>query len=76
MARTGTLTLALLLTLTLSRQVCATEDNGGAGKNNVPAALQGVGFDQRLNAQVPLDLTFTEETGHPTISANASTLSR
>ena len=66
MARTGTLTLALLLTLTLSRRVCATEDNGGTGKNNVPAALQGIGFDQRLNSQVPLDLTFTDETGHST----------
>jgi protein SCO1/2 len=30
-----------------------------------PALLQGVGFDQRLNQQVPLDLTFNDETGRP-----------
>ena len=28
-----------------------------------PAALQGVGIDQRLNEQVPLDLTFRDEDG-------------
>src|SRR5438270_752132 len=30
---------------------------------DVPKALQGVGFDQRLNEQVPLDLRFVDETG-------------
>src|SRR4051812_30945687 len=29
----------------------------------VPKVLQGVGFDQRLNEQVPLDLPFVDETG-------------
>jgi protein SCO1 len=29
----------------------------------LPAALAGVGIDQRLNAQVPLDLTFRDEAG-------------
>lgn len=29
----------------------------------IPAALRDVGFDQRLNEQVPLDLKFTDETG-------------
>ena len=28
-----------------------------------PAVLRDVGFDQRLNEQVPLDLKFTDETG-------------
>lgn len=32
---------------------------------DVPPALQGVGFDQRLNQQVPLDSEFTDETGKP-----------
>jgi len=31
---------------------------------DTPQILQGVGFDQRLNEQVPLDLTFTDDTGH------------
>lgn len=30
---------------------------------DLPAALKGVGFDQRLNAQVPLDIVFTDEAG-------------
>lgn len=30
-----------------------------------PLALRGVGIDQKLNAPVPLDLTFNDETGHP-----------
>lgn len=29
----------------------------------LPKILQGVGFDQRLNEQVPLDVTFSDETG-------------
>jgi protein SCO1/2 len=29
----------------------------------MPAALQNVAFEQRLNAQLPLDLPFTDETG-------------
>jgi protein SCO1/2 len=29
----------------------------------MPAALQNVGFDQRLNEQVPLDLSFTDDQG-------------
>jgi protein SCO1/2 len=29
----------------------------------LPASLQGVGFDQKLGAQVPLDLSFRDETG-------------
>lgn len=29
----------------------------------LPSALQGVGFDQRLNQQIPLDLAFNDETG-------------
>lgn len=32
-------------------------------KDSRPAALQGVGIDQRLNEQVPMDLTFRDETG-------------
>jgi protein SCO1/2 len=30
-----------------------------------PPLLKGVGFDQQLNAQVPLDLQFVDETGTP-----------
>ncbi len=30
-----------------------------------PKVLQGIGFDQRLDAQIPLDLIFTDDTGRP-----------
>lgn len=32
-------------------------------QNGLPPALEGVGIDQRLGAQVPLDLPFRDETG-------------
>jgi protein SCO1 len=32
-------------------------------QTQTPAVLKKVGFDQRLNQQVPLDLSFTDETG-------------
>jgi protein SCO1/2 len=32
---------------------------------HAPAVLQDIGFDQRLNAQVPLDLFFRDESGKP-----------
>lgn len=32
---------------------------------DVPPALRGVGFDQKLDAQVPTDLEFRDETGRP-----------
>ncbi|MGH9327951.1 MAG: SCO family protein [Terriglobia bacterium] len=34
-----------------------------AGSKQVPALLRGVGIDQRLNQQVPLDLVFREASG-------------
>ncbi|MBZ5537899.1 MAG: SCO family protein [Acidobacteriia bacterium] len=33
-------------------------------QNGLPPALEGVGIDQRLDAQVPLDLPFRDETGN------------
>src|SRR5713101_1245532 len=32
------------------------------GQEGLPPILRGVGFDQRLNEQVPLDLDFRDET--------------
>jgi protein SCO1/2 len=34
-------------------------------KTALPGALRGVGIDQRLNAQVPLNLVFRDEAGRP-----------
>jgi protein SCO1 len=38
-------------------------DRPAWGQAGLPPALREVGFDQKLNAQVPLDLVFRDETG-------------
>jgi protein SCO1/2 len=45
--------------------VCFTLLSAAAAEagNRVPPGLEKVGFDQRLNEQVPLDLVFADETG-------------
>jgi len=35
----------------------------GAVASSVPRALQGIGFDQNIDQQIPLDTTFRDETG-------------
>ena len=37
----------------------------GQSPNQKPAILQNVGIDQRLNQQIPLDLSFVDENGQP-----------
>ena len=46
--------------LVLAAWVCMGSGNG------LPAPLQDVGFDQKLGAQVPLDLVFRDESGEET----------
>jgi protein SCO1 len=50
--------IALALTLAL----CAA---GLRADSKLPTPLQDVGYDQRLGAQVPLDLAFLDEAGRP-----------
>ena len=38
--------------------------SAAAQQLGLPAMIRGVGIDQNLNAQVPLELTFTDEAGH------------
>ena len=52
------LTPALLLFLLVTNLHLAY-----GAERQMPDILRNVGFDQRLNAQVPLDLQFTDETG-------------
>jgi protein SCO1/2 len=54
MVRTVSAALALLLLLGAGQ---------ARGQSGLPPGLRGVGFDQRLNEQVPLDLEFKDETG-------------
>lgn len=41
----------------------AVPDNVGQASTGMPAILQNVGFKPELNSQMPLDLTFRDETG-------------
>src|SRR5437764_973389 len=47
----------------LAQQYAPMKNIGTPQPNGVPAALQNVGIDQKLNSQVPLDLVFTDEEG-------------
>jgi protein SCO1/2 len=40
------------------------------GQDNLPPLLRGVSIDQRLNTEVPLNLTFRDETGEPVALSN------
>ncbi|OLE53428.1 MAG: hypothetical protein AUG51_13465 [Acidobacteria bacterium 13_1_20CM_3_53_8] len=44
-------------------QYAPMKNTGTPQPNGVPAALQNVGIDQKLNSKVPLDLVFTDEQG-------------
>lgn len=52
---------ALAAVLIFAGSVPASTDNSNAGER--PKILRDVGVDQRLNEQVPLDLTFRDEDG-------------
>jgi len=49
----------------LKAQVSSYGDKAAGPANDKPAVLNGVGIAQRLNEQVPLDLTFTDDAGKP-----------
>ncbi len=51
---------AAMLALSLAGSVCAQ----GLTSTDRPAGLEGVGIDQKMDAQVPLDLPFVDEDGH------------
>jgi len=42
-------------------------DNVGKSSNGLPPALANVGFDPKLNAQLPLNTAFTDENGQPVV---------
>ena len=59
--------MVLLLLLTAEATSNAT---------NTSPALAGVGLDQKLNAQIPLDLSFTDDTGSRVSSSSTLVPSR
>lgn len=44
---------------------CASAQQMGIPAAAIPQMVQGVGIDQNLNAQIPLDLTFKDDNGQP-----------
>jgi protein SCO1/2 len=47
----------------LRSQVSSYGDKDAGPANTQPSVLKGIGIAQRLNEQLPLDLTFTDDTG-------------
>jgi len=70
----------LLVTISAAAQMVPKPDaplygarsQSGPVATGLPKALQNVGIDQKLNQQVPLDLTFRDETGNTVTSVNFS----
>jgi protein SCO1/2 len=58
----GTMALLAMGSLSGAQMI---PDNVGQSSNGLPPALVNVGFDPQLNAQIPLDLAFTDEMGRP-----------
>jgi protein SCO1/2 len=56
-------TIAVLLVSGGIARSQAVPSNIGVNSKTMPAQLQNVGFDPRLNAQIPLDLQFVDENG-------------
>jgi protein SCO1/2 len=55
--------IAALLLAASAAQAQAVPSNMGPTAATLPRALQNVGFEPQLNAQMPLDLAFRDETG-------------
>jgi protein SCO1/2 len=58
---------ALLVLFAHSGAAQMIPDNVGQSSKGLPPALVNVGFDPQLNAQLPLDVNFVDETNRPVI---------
>ncbi|MFQ5983181.1 MAG: SCO family protein [Woeseiaceae bacterium] len=61
----GRVYLLVLVVLGLTSLLRALGAHAHHTAQHAPDLLREIGFDQRLNEQVPLDLTFRNETGNP-----------
>ena len=59
--------IAALLLVASSGSAQMVPDNVGQSAKGLPPALVNVHFDPELNAQIPLDTQFTDETGKPVL---------
>ena len=56
-------TSVILLALSLAASAQTIPDSVGRASSSLPAQLQNVGFEPKLNAQLPLDTDFRDESG-------------
>ena len=61
--RRGRLQMTLLGLLLAAAAVCPAQTGNPSNASQLPAALQGVGIDQRLGEALPLDVTLRDELG-------------
>src|SRR6266853_5567475 len=57
------LVIVTLLVLSVAASAQTIPDSVGKASSGLPAQLQNVGFEPQLNAQLPLDLAFRDESG-------------
>lgn len=57
------LALLVILSPTARGQTANNAPNGAISTTTLPKVLQGVGFEQRIGSEIPLDATFTDEAG-------------
>jgi protein SCO1/2 len=55
---------------TLCLLAAGTVSSGNAQQQGLPPQLENVGIDQKLDHQIPLDLTFTDDGGNPVALKN------
>src|SRR5882757_5421754 len=55
--------IATLLALSSAAAAQTIPDNVGKSSSGLPTQLQNVGFEPQLNAQLPLDVNFRDESG-------------
>ena len=55
--------IAALLVVSTAAAAQTIPDNVGKSSSGLPAQLQNVGFEPQLNAQLPLDVNFRDESG-------------
>jgi protein SCO1 len=60
-----TVALAAILLCGLLTRAQTIPDGTGQSSNGLPPALENVGFDPQLNAQIPMDEPFLDEYGQP-----------
>jgi protein SCO1/2 len=64
-AARATLAIAALLLVAFAVQAQTIPSNVGTASTTMPPALINVGFEPPLNGQMPLDVSFRDETGRP-----------